>query len=328
MNTTTHAGRLCFYDDDINTIHDTSPFSKRRLAEGSGSCFNLDFLKLLVEVAYYRYPDGCKQRLKLLPRHAVWFRETAAWYRAIAHSPILSALVISHKGLIDKPFNPYLRLGYTVGERLRSLIDHYAIFANCFDDSLILKLILGIEVILGRIETPSQEIYELTLSVSEDECREGELAIFFHKPNGSYLSVARFNLLPNHGGVKLYIAAIQGPKDKQRVNDACKSLSGLSPSRIVIEACLAFAKALNIKQVEVISDHNQVYNSQRNNHFSYDDFCKKLGGVSTPGGDYALPLFLTRKRREDTPRKRRAKYQRQHLMLDRVYVDILDSLNA
>ena len=215
-------------------------------------------------------------------------------------------------------------MDYSIDERLNKLVDHYSIFTRRFEDHLIQQIVFGNGLALARIEISPEEVFELTLSVVDDECKEGELAIRLHRPKEAELAIIRFSLLPDENGIKLYVAAIQGPKgigSKEKVKNACKAFSGLSPNRLVLESCLALANYLQVGQLLVVSDKQQVFKNKHNKHFSYDVFCSELGGEINQNGDYLLPLFIARKKRKDTPCKRRAKYQRQHALLDAVYKD-------
>lgn len=299
-----------------------SPFHTSRYLDFVKPCINREYLKFLIEVAYYRHPTNTKKRFKLLLRSLFWFRQTVEWYKQIAYSPLLSALVLTHIGIVEKPHKRYLRMDYSIDERLNKLVDHYSIFTSRFDDHLIQQIIFGNGLTLTRIEISPEDVFELTLSVVDDECKEGELAIRLHRPKEPELAIVRFSLLPYKKGIKLYIAAIQGPKGigcKEKVKDACKTLSGLSPNRLILESCLALANYLQVDQLLVVSDKQQVFKNKHNKLFSYDVFCSELGGEVNQNGDYILPLFIERKKREDTPCKRRAKYQRQHALLDAVY---------
>ena len=299
-----------------------SPFHTSQYMNFDKPFVNKEYLKFLFEVACYRHPINTKKRFKLLLRSLFWFRQTAEWYRQIMYSPLLSALVLTQRGLVEKPHKHYLRMDYSIDERLHKLVDHYSIFTSHFDIQLIGQIVFGDGLALARIEISPEEVFELTLSVVEDECKEGELAIRLHRPKGSDLAIVRFSLLPSKNGLNLYIAAIQGPKgigSKEKVKGACKAFSGLSPNRLVLESCLALANHLQIDQLLVVSDRQQVFKNKHNMHFSYDAFCSELGGELNQQGDYLLPLFIERKRWEDTPCKRRAKYKRQHALLDAVY---------
>jgi uncharacterized protein VirK/YbjX len=303
-------------------INKLSPFHTSLSFDFVNPCVNKEYLRFLIEVANYRYPTNTKKRFKLLLRSLFWFRQTVEWYKQIADSPLLSKLVLTHRGLVDKPHKRYLRMDYSIDERLKKIIDHYSILTSRFDNHLIHQIIFGNGLALARIEISPEEVFELTLSVVDDECKEGELAIRLHRPKEPELAIVRFILLPYKNGINLYIAGIQGPKgigSKEKIKDACKALSGLSPNRLVLESCLALANYLQVNQVLVVSDKQQVFKNKHNKHFSYDVFCRELGGELNQNGDYLLPLFIERKKREDTPCKRRAKYRRQHALLDAGY---------
>ena len=121
-----------YYSCNFKKFSQTNPFLNSQLLENTDFRLEADFLKLIVEIAYYRYPNNLKQRTKLLIRNLIWYRETVEWYRQISCSPLLSSLVFSHKGLIDKPFKRYLRLGSSAKDRLKNILDHYAIFTYLF----------------------------------------------------------------------------------------------------------------------------------------------------------------------------------------------------
>lgn len=306
-----------------------SPFAESRLLDFARPNCNCRYLKLLVDIAHYRHPTNKKKKFKLLIRSILFFRKTAEWYNYIAHSPLLSALVLKQKGLIEKPHKYYLRLDSTIEQRLKNIIDHYSIFTNLFDSDFVEQTLLKEGIKLGKLQITPDDVFELTLSVADDECKEGELAIRFHKLNELELSVIRFSLLPFKDGIMLYIAAIQGPKgcnSREKVKDACKTLNGLSPNRIVLESCLAFARHIQVRQILVVSDKQQVFKNKHTKYFSYDAFCSELGGVLTNDGDYRIPLFIDRKKWEHTPTKRRAKYRRQHNLLDTVSESTLHTL--
>lgn len=64
-----------------------------------------DYLKFIIEVACYRHPTNTKKRFKLLLRSLFWFRQTALWYKHIVNSSLLSALVLTLRGLLKNLIN-------------------------------------------------------------------------------------------------------------------------------------------------------------------------------------------------------------------------------
>lgn len=308
----------------------TSPFHRSPISGHIKPSINQDYLRFIIEVAHYRHPANLKKKIKLILRSVIWRQQTFNWYKEIANRPLLNALVIKQKGLVEKSHKSYLKLSYRIQERTQKLIDHYSIFCNKFDDSSIQKIVFEHGLLLAKIDTEFNGAFELTLNAVDDECKEGELAISLRRDNGQQLSVIRFSFMRNPTGIDLYIAAIQGPKgvgSKEKIAEACKALYGLSPNRLVIESCLALVKQLQVNKVFLVADKQQVFKSKQNKHFSYDVFASDLGGVLNADHDYELPHFIERKKREDTPRKRRAKYQRQHALLDSVLADSVEVLH-
>ena len=107
-----------------------SPFHASQYMNFDKPFVNKEYLKFLIEVACYRHPTNTQKRFKLLLRSLFWFRQTAEWYRQIMYSPLLSALVLIQRGLVEKPHKHYLRMDYSIDERLHKLIDHYSIFTS------------------------------------------------------------------------------------------------------------------------------------------------------------------------------------------------------
>ena len=58
-------------------------------------------------------------------------------------------------------------------------------------------------------------------------------------------------------------------------------------------------------------------------YFSYDGYWLEFGAVRNQNADYALPLARTHKDMKDVPTKRRAKYRRQHALLEAIQQDTI-----
>ena len=281
----------------------------------------LAYLKFILKLSQSRHKHKPFKQLKLLFRSIYWLQPSKTWFETIANSTILSKLLLKQPGLIEKIHKPYLLLDYSIHRRLAAISEHYLLLNQCFNQASLQKIMFDSGICLATIAT-EQSQFQLVLAAVGDDCKEGELEIRLIDANHSALSILRFNFFKATAGLGLYIAAIQGPKgldSKALVKTACLQLSGLSPNRLVIEACLAMAKQLNVQQIVMVNDHQQVFKHKQNLHFNYNQFATDLGARLTQNDDWELPLFIERKAKAYTPRKRRAKYQRQHAFLNNCY---------
>lgn len=290
----------------------------------------LAYLKFILKLSQSRHKHKPFKQIKLLFRSIYWLKTSKTWFETIANSNLLSKILVNQPGLIEKIHKPYLRLDYPIQQRLMAITEHYQLINQCFNQTTLKKIIFESGICLANIAT-EQSNFQLALAAVGDDCKEGELEIRLLNADDVALSILRFNVFKCTNGLGLYIAAIQGPKgpdSKSLVKSACQQLSGLSPNRLVIEACLAMAKQLQIQQVLMVNDHQQVFRHKQNLHFNYNQFAIDLGAKLTNNDDWELPLFIERKSKADTPRKRRAKYQRQQGFLNSCYQTCIQTLTA
>lgn len=317
-----------FEHETISILNDND---QRRffLKDIDDSKFNVDLLKKAYEIAKFCHPYEAKKMVKVFIRSLAHPLISFEWYKFIANSNLLCALVVRKKQLAEKPHRHQLRLDHPMRQRLEFLIGHYMALEKLFDERFLKEVLLTDGAIITNIITPLGDVFDLKLKFGGNESKEGELAIVLSKGCEPYLAKIRFSLLSNHGQLIVFIGGLQGAQGenrRERVNDACKLLSGLSPSRIVLEGCLAFASKINAYKVLAVANKYQISKSKPNHFFDYDEYWTSVQGVRTESSDYELPLFIDRKLKEDTPRKRRAKYRRQHEYLDFIHSSVQDAI--
>jgi uncharacterized protein VirK/YbjX len=290
------------------------------------------YVKLAYQIAKFCHPVETKKSNKVFFRSLFFPKISYQWYCFIANSNLLSELVQQKKQLAEKPHRHQLRLDIPIKQRLKLLIEHYTVLEKLFEASFLRQVLLNQGAVISRVEISPDEIFELVLKFGGNESKEGELAIIWRLNGQKPLAKIRFSLLPKQDNqIDVYIAGLQGAQGenrRERVAEASKLMSGLSPSRIVLEGCLAFANAIKAETVLCVADNQQISKSKLNKHFSYDDYWLDVGGVVNQQGDYEIPLVIQRKLKEDTPRKRRAKYRRQHEFLDIIFANGLELLQS
>lgn len=307
----------------------SKPFNSVTLSQIDTTSPNFELIKTAYQIARFCHPKEPKKLVKVFFRSIFKAHISFNWYLFIANSPLLNQLVKVNKQLAEKPHRHQLRLDTCINQRYQQLINHYTTLNYLFDNQFLTKLLLTKGIVIGEILIPTEERFSLRLEYGGNESKEGELTISLRLIGQPILANIRFSLLTTATGITLYIGGLQGAQienSKEYVSSACKVLSGLSPSRLVLETCLAFACQIGATQILAVSDIQQISNKKSNKHLSYDKYWQDIGGIPTDTGDYQLPLLIARKLREDTPTKRRAKYRRQHAHLDDIHSAIAESI--
>ncbi len=300
----------------------SNPFNSLILSQIDTTSTNIKLIRSAYQIAYFCHPKEPKKLAKVFLRSIFKASISFNWYQFIANSPLLNQLVNVNKQLAEKPHRHQLRLDACIKLRYQLLINHYTTLNHLFDAQFLAEILLTNGIVIGEILVPTEERFSLSLEYGGNESKEGELTISLRLIGQPILANIRFSLLTTATGVTLYIGGLQGAQienSKEYVSKACKLLSGLSPSRLVLETCLAFACQIGATQILAVSDTQQISNKKSNKHLSYDKYWQDIGGVPTDTGDYQLPLLIARKLREETPTKRRAKYRRQHAHLDDIH---------
>lgn len=280
------------------------------------------YLGHLFEIARVCYPLDHRKRYRMVLRSLFWHEPSWQWYRYIAHSPLLRKLWEIQINLPEKLHRPILRSDYPAQRRVEILIDHYTLAEQLLERTLHEQALLNGGATLAQIAIDQDTQYLFKLEYLGFPSKEGELAITMFKI-GAKPRLARisFSLLRDGNDHQLFIGGLQGSDRadaRSIVNQASKDCHGLAPRRMLIEAALAFAKVLGSKTVLAVSDKFQPFKHKQDKFFSYDNCWSELGGNLNLNGDFELPMQPVHKDYADTPRKRRAKYRRQHTILQAI----------
>jgi uncharacterized protein VirK/YbjX len=315
--------------DKILPTVSNSPFQPDRFHDLQIGA-NGQWLKLLVDIADYCYPGDLYKRYKLIFRSLLHPNIALAWYRQIANSPLLTKLAQKDSILVTKLHRLMLRQDYTIERRAKLLVDHYELVQRLFTPEFLHQALIQEGVRTSCINIAPDHNYELNLGFSGYPGKEGELAFYWRRQGEmSYLARVCFSLVHSGQSVAIYIGGIQGAKGKdarERVGEASKLCSGLSPKRAVMEGVFAMAKTIEATAIYAVSDRQQISNKKHSKHFSYDNFWLELSSQLDSNGNFALPLVPIRKNIFDAPTKRRAKYRRQHAYLDGLYRDTIEAI--
>jgi uncharacterized protein len=184
--------------------------------------------------------------------------------------------------------------------------------------------------LLCQIEITTELSYCIKLAYGgrNSNGKEGELAILVQE-SGKNDDLARLSFMLNSKG-DIYIAGLQAsptPNFREIIAQASKACSGLSPKRMAMEALFSLAKQIGSKAILGVPDEQHFSRKKVTKYFSYNDYCSEFNVLRNECGGYVLPLRPIHKELNDVPTKRRAKYRRQHALLDAIHRDTLHALN-
>lgn len=316
----------------INLEENLSPFNPARFHNLHFSVLNPQWIKLVVDICHYCYPVEAKKRVKLFFRSLYWSKFSGLWYQKLSRSELLAKFIQQDKLVATKLHRHLLRLDNPIEKRVKLLLEHYTIAEQLLEPELYQQILINGGLLVSQLAINPDHIFDLVLGYGGYPGKEGELAFYWQqRGTDSYLARVSFTLLQKENGLSLYIGGVQGAhgeNSREKVGEASRLCSGLSPKRAVMEALFAFAKCINATEILAVADEQQISQKKTSKHFSYDSFWQELGSERNRDNDYLLPLSPTRKNIFDAPTKRRAKYRRQHAHLDAIFQNTLVIFSA
>ena len=315
------------HDMEIVT-NSLNPFIAGRFQNITPSIFNRDYWQLLMDVAQFCHPIERRKSVRMFLRSLYWSAESFNWFSYIADHAVLSKLVVFERNLPEKLHRQILRTDYPIAKRLSVLLDHYDHIEQFIRTDLLEKALLNGGLELAIIDLPEQQ-YRLKLGYGTYPAKEGELSVVMLDAEENILVRLSFSLLALEDGHALYIAGLQGATGegaREQVGLASKVCHGLAPRRIAMEVLFTIAKHSGARKILGVPDKRHISSKKLSKHFNYDAYWLDFESSLDHNGDYLLPLVPKHKDYADTPRKRRAKYRRQHELLDQVSQATLSAL--
>ncbi len=306
-----------------------SPFNPNRFEKIEFGIFSPQCLCLFFDIGKYCHPTERRKSLRMFFRSLFWAKPSYAWFRQIAHTPLLSELVKLERNLPEKLHRQILRIDNPIKKRLQILSEHYVHIGQLITPGLLRHALLGNGLLLSTIELSPEHHFYLKLGYGIYPGKEGELSITMRDRDDNSLVRLSFTVIPSASGNSIYIGGLQCANCKnarELIGEASKACHGLAPRRIAMEAVFALAKHIGATEILGVPDKQHISSVKDTKHFNYDDYWKDFGAEINANGDYVLPLIPLHKDYADTPRKRRAKYRRQHEILDKVNSDTLSAL--
>jgi uncharacterized protein VirK/YbjX len=274
------------------------------------------------------YPDG--KPLDLVRRARYGWR---AWRRRQEWKPLREAApdsplgqrVQERSGLAHMLAWPYLHCGWTVRERVDTLVWHY----RQLEQWPWLQVPADRRLLLARLPVAGEAL-SIQLERPHWFAQEGELTLSLFDADTRLYSVV-FSFGRRQGRTVAYVGAIQGrslPGINERYAELTRLLEGCRPRDLVLLALQFVAEVLAVDQLLAVSDacrhHRDPARWRRLDLPSadYDTIWRDRGGTPTADGFFAIDTGYAPRPLDTVPARKRAMYRRRQDMLGRLRDDI------
>jgi uncharacterized protein VirK/YbjX len=224
---------------------------------------------------------------------SIWMaRLQARWLSFLFRSGPLSLLAIRDPRLYERPQHHYISRDLSSASRFEIIESHYRFVASAFPVKLMRRVYMRGHASLGRLQLKDGSEVEFRLSLPTGRSREGELALYLLRADGSALSSMIFTVAAN--GLSLLIGCIQGAAGagdlgRDAVRDFTKQSYGLRPKNLLLSMLYALVAATRIDQVFGVGNTAHPFAGSGKIKADYDSFWQECGGVVSDDGFYYLP---------------------------------------
>lgn len=274
------------------------------------------------------YPDGGPKDLARRARYG-WraWRRRHDW-RALREAPAgtpLGQRVQERRGLAHMLAWPYLHSGWTVRDRVDTLVWHY----RQLEQWRWLQVPADQRVPVARLAVAGEAL-SLQLERPQWFAQEGELTLSLFDAQTRLYSIV-FSFGRREGRTVAYVGAIQGrslPGITERYAELTRRLEGCRPRDLVLQGLQFLAEALQIDQLLAVSDACRHHRDPARWHpqdlpsTDYDAVWRDRGGVPTPDGFFAIGTRHAPRPLDTVPARKRAMYRRRQELLAQVRADI------
>ncbi|MGL5055427.1 MAG: VirK/YbjX family protein [Fusobacteriaceae bacterium] len=282
-----------------------------------------------------------KKKIRFISRVIFYLPQSINIAKYIMKHKYLSSKVFDYPVLPGKIQRPYLCNLFDVNKRLKCIKENYNFIDCFFPKEISEKLYKNHSIELFELKGNNEEIFKVHMDMYSNFDKEGELSLKILNSKGVSLSKVTFSFIKEKGIYTLFIGGIQGPRkmdsikdcsfeDKDYIKEATKSLAGLFPKRILLEAIYAIGKCLDDKVRKVcVGNNTHVYLSKRYENkkiinANYDEFLLTINAEKLDSGLWELPSDLVRKDILDVPSKKRSEYRKKYVILDEINTSIFE----
>lgn len=264
-------------------------------------------------------------RFKFFLRSLLMPVKTYRLLKMLTAHPAYYELILNQPRLPCRIQRPYLSTALNNQQRVNAILCHYQTLTTFLSLEAFKKHLGADGLMLSDINGKNDRRFVIQLTSTHRLDKEGECSVMLKSDRGQMLAEITFTLCQQQGKLTMIVGGLQGPNDadaQARVQQATKSLHGLFPKRLVLDALTHFASRLGVQAIYAVSNERHVYQSRRYKnrtkymHADYNAFWTLAGGVKMASGFYSLPLIPHQKVLDKVASKKRAEYRRRYALLD------------
>ncbi|MFZ6875738.1 DUF535 family protein [Undibacterium sp. Di27W] len=251
-----------------------------------------------------------KSKCLFLVRSSLRPQVSLRWYHYL-HQTYLRKTVPADVSLLDAIHRPFFDRQICSATRLHLLRNHFHLSAQLFGHHRAQDMLAGKSFELAALQGKNQEDYRISLFRSCAFKREGGLSLGLFQ-DGRLLQCLSFSFDRIAHKLIIRVGGLQSCKQDARdaIRSCTKSLHGIQPRLLLIEALRSLARTLHCSDIECIAKKNHIYQAWRY-RFSkcikaeYDTLWQSAGASLRSNGNWLLPLAS-----EDTPLSERPSNKR------------------
>lgn len=290
--------------------------------------------RLAYRYSHRLYPKQGEEikRVRFYLRSLLSLRSSAIWFQSLDNCASLRKCARYEPAMAEKLHRPYRRSGLSVKNRLDLVLEHLRIVRLLGWTELVASA-YATTVAIANFTDRNGSALRLTLDRPGQFGKEGELAL--HLVDGdTRLYSACFSFKESGGIRELDVGCIQGPSlqnARQTIRDLTRSLHGLRPRSLILEALRSIANLAGCSRLRVVGNSNHIYRSLRKRRkikFDYDAFCAEVRGVTANAGDWLLPVCTETRPVTEIPSKKRAEANRRRDLLEQIAHQIQASIRT
>ena len=254
----------------------------------------------------------------------------------VFNCPELKPVLELCPAILEKPFSPYVCADWGITERFEQIEHHFTYLKNTFGNNTHLFFHKN-SYPLFSFNSIENEHY--TFEVFPGYQCEGSIGLRIVDSDRNEIYTTSIHL-SGSDEPSITIGAIQGPNDtiddrQKKIVTLTKTLHGLRPKALMVEAIYMFAHALNIKTIRGIRNNAHIYQSEKFSdakrksvHFDFDELWQEYQGTVESERFYRLPETPGRKVIEDLKSKKRSMYRKRYAWLDEIHEVTLERIQA
>ena len=262
------------------------------------------------------------QVLTHLPAIRKWFD--------ISDNPSLTLALQRFPLISGAMYWPYLNHTWPLDQKLATIDQHYRMLTG--------RAAIIAEATLNEVELAKIEEYtglRLVLDKTEWFLREGEIVLNLFVNDQRFYSIA-FTLGVEACQPVIFVGALQG-SNSDTAQDVYRNMThalyGMRPRDFIMVAFKLLCRELEIFRILAVSSdkrqHNSPYFGEAHKDrviVAYDQVWLVHRGVAQTNGFYDIPAMVKHKDVEDVATRKRAAYKRRYQMLDKLAMDIKNSV--